>query len=147
MSIIRMQNLQPQKINVPWYRINPFLLQSNLLYLGLRSRLTTPVQNSCKARNMQKVNEKSRVSPKHRQTITIHSPKEVSLLRKTTTSKPSLIKSASYCTSWRSPTEQDRDISFVYSKDTDKQWNLRKFNNQLWYYIIIWLDWSGQEKN
>ena len=90
MSIIRMQNLQPQKINVPWYRINPFLLQSNLLYLGLRSRLTTPVQNSCKARNMQKVNEKSQVSPKHRQTITIHSPKEVSLLRKTTTSKANL---------------------------------------------------------
>ena len=89
-SIIRMQNLQPQKINVPWYRINPILLQSNLLYLGLRSRLTAPVQNSCKARNMQKVNEKSQVSPKHRQTITIHSPKEVSLLRKTTTSKANL---------------------------------------------------------
>lgn len=90
MSIIRIQNLQPQKINVPWYRINPILLQSNLLYLGLRSRLTAPVQNSCKARNMQKVNEKSQVSPKHRQTITIHSPKEVSLLRKTTTSKANL---------------------------------------------------------
>ena len=55
MSIIRMQNLQPQKINVPSYRINPILLQSNLLYLGLQSRLTTPVQNSCKAGNMQKV--------------------------------------------------------------------------------------------
>ena len=62
MSIIRMQNLQPQKINVPWYRINSILLQSNLLYLGLRSRLTTPVQNSCKARNVQKVNGKSQVS-------------------------------------------------------------------------------------
>ena len=84
MNIIRLQNLQPQKINVPWYRINPILLQSSLLYLGLRSRLTTPVQNSCKARNMQKVNEKSQVSSKHRQTITIHCPKEVSLLRKTT---------------------------------------------------------------
>ena len=86
-SIIRMQNLQPQKINVPWYRINPILLRSNLLYLGLRSRLTTLVQNSCKARYMQKVNEKSQVSPKHRQTITIHSMEKVSLLRKTTTSQ------------------------------------------------------------
>ena len=85
MSIIRMQNLQPQKINVPWYRINPILLQSNLLYLGLRSRLTTPVQNSCKAGNMQKVNEKSQVSPKHRQTI-----RKFSLLHKITTSKANI---------------------------------------------------------